>query len=570
LCGGLFSLFHIAKGVAAIQKKNPIKIMAVTTHAMGAEKVFSVHSPQKYPLTVLTRVIQGENRNMTCKHIDFAGDAMVPRDMAKKIVLETKEKSMQKEVVWAGEKRKIRYLDHIRPVPGYDKSAVWQNDKVYLITGGATGIGAAIAENLAQKASPKIVIIGRTELPPKEQWDDAACIAAGSRQDVRIKLMRKLEELGSQVFYYAVDITDKSGINNVISEIKKKAGKINGVFHCAGVKEDKLITEKNWDDYKRILSPKVQGTLVLKECLRNETLEFLVLFSSVSALFGTPGQSDYSAANAFMDGLASVSPENAPVVVSINWPYWQDGGMEMSSAAARKMEAAGLLPLSTAEGFRALEQILAERESGSVAVMKLTENSKFLENQQKPCQLIIENTQNTQNDKCEKDKNSEVKPEAKLKNNEQYLVDMLAQVLELGSDEIDRDLNFREYGLDSLSMKDAMHAIEGYYGIMMDPSVFDEYPTIFSLARYLTENYYDSMPRETLNCRINQEMQEMQEMREIQTGKSLPAEVDYGGRESHDKRVKYRELLRNLFDDESLLDNVRSKIYQIIDDNDHE
>ena len=112
-------------------------------------------------------------------------------------------------------------------------------------------------------------------------------------------------------------------------------GRIDGVFHMAGVLQDGIIQLKDRGTAGRVLDPKVAGTLVLDEAL-TDPLDFMVLFSSVSALNGLPGQVDYAAANAFLDAFAHRSSTTGRTwTLSVNWSAWQEVGM--AAAMAREL-----------------------------------------------------------------------------------------------------------------------------------------------------------------------------------------------------------------------------------------
>lgn len=567
---GLYSLFFIAKGIASAWKNNTLKIITVSTHAMNTGSKAVARSVEKYPLSVLTGVIQGEMKNVLAKHVDFEDDSVSFYGMARTIVQEIKEERMQKEVVWAAGKRMVRYLDIEEPAAFSGCAHVWKKDGVYLITGAGSGIGAAIAETLARRAAPGIVIVGRTPLPPKERWDEAMRAGGESMEAVRIKAIRTLESRGSRVLYFAADIADINQMQRVIREVKEKLGNITGVIHCAGLKEDGQIAGKSLESFKKVLSPKVKGTLVLMELLKEEPPEFVALFSSIAALYGTPGQSDYSAANAFMDGIAGAADTGGATLVSVNWPYWKDGGMKLGPVAARRLEADGVLPLNTGEAFCALERILSRRRSGNIVVLKLKDVPEFLaaqgDNRQER-EILYEET-------GERETRAEAAGAAinenggGLEETEKFLADMLSKVLALDAGELDRDLNFGEYGLDSLGMKDAMYALEKHYGSSMEPSIFDEYPTVRLLAKYLASNYGGKIPE--VGGGLEAAPAELTGAGRPERGGSLAgaAVVDIRPELSAEaaRKEAYKELLRGLYEGESRLEDVEDNIIKLFNE----
>src|SRR5690606_27285422 len=113
-----------------------------------------------------------------------------------------------------------------------------------------------------------------------------------------------LERLGATVAYYAVDVTDPVLTDELIQAVQNSYGKLNGVLHSAGVNHDNFILKKPAEEFLKVLAPKIDGTLNIDHATRNLDLDFFVLFSSITAIMGNPGQADYAVANGFLDSFA--------------------------------------------------------------------------------------------------------------------------------------------------------------------------------------------------------------------------------------------------------------------------
>ena len=155
----------------------------------------------------------------------------------------------------------------------------------------------------------------------------------------------------------------------MLDDVYRRLGRIDGVIHGAGVIEDKLMRDKSPQSYANVFSTKVESALILAQRLRPEGLKFLVFFSSVSGRFGNNGQSDYSAANEFLNKLADYLDRQWPGrVVAVNWGAWDAG---MVSDELRKIYASRdihLIPVP--EGVRFMEQELrlGERHEPEVTI----------------------------------------------------------------------------------------------------------------------------------------------------------------------------------------------------------
>jgi acyl transferase domain-containing protein/aryl carrier-like protein len=226
----------------------------------------------------------------------------------------------------------------------------WKAGGVYLITGGAGGLGLVFARWIArQAAGAKLVLVGRSAQTEQIQ-----------------ERLRELERLDAQACYLAVDIADREQVEALVAQIVATHGRLDGVIHSAGVLRDSLVLNKSAAKLREVFAPKVKGLVNLDAATRSLRLECFVVFSSISALLGNMGQADYAAANGFMDSYAQWRNEQVALgaahgrTLSIGWPLWAEGGMQMPAAARERMwRDTGLAALPTQEGTQAFDQALA-------------------------------------------------------------------------------------------------------------------------------------------------------------------------------------------------------------------
>ena len=160
-----------------------------------------------------------------------------------------------------------------------------------------------------------------------------------ARTGDRIRKLKEIRDLGSEVLVVTADVSDHEQMQPVMSAIDQRFGELNGVIHTAGVLGQGLIHAKTKDEAEKVLRPKVKGTFVLDSLLRDRKLDFLVLCSSLSSISPIIGQIDYSAANAFLDAFAFYrSHQNGSYTVSIDWGFWQELGMIETAAMARGLK----------------------------------------------------------------------------------------------------------------------------------------------------------------------------------------------------------------------------------------
>jgi NAD(P)-dependent dehydrogenase (short-subunit alcohol dehydrogenase family)/acyl carrier protein len=238
---------------------------------------------------------------------------------------------------------------------------------VYLITGGLGGIGLELAEYLARTVQAKLVLVGRSGLPPRGEW--SAWLEASQETDGisrRIRKVRALEELGAEVLVLRADVSDRRQMEEVFRGAEARFGTIHGVIHAAGVAGGGVIELKTREEAERVLAPKMRGTLVLDVLLRDRKPDFLVLCSSLASIMGGPGRVDYCAANVFMDSMARRNAAGDGVfTVSVNWDTWREAGMAVDASALlgfedqrRERIEEGIL---SREGTEAFDRILRQK-----------------------------------------------------------------------------------------------------------------------------------------------------------------------------------------------------------------
>ncbi|MFV2196813.1 beta-ketoacyl synthase N-terminal-like domain-containing protein [Nocardiopsis sp. LOL_012] len=242
-----------------------------------------------------------------------------------------------------GSRRWYRSHLGVRVVPARGRGGGLRDRGVYLITGGLGAMGLTLARHLVDTVRARIVLVGRTPLPPRGTWrrwldEHPADDTTGSR----IRAVLDLEEAGGEVLVATADITDERSVRDCADLAVERFGAVHGVIHAAGVPGGGLIQLKNARAAEDVLAPKVRGSLLMDALARDLDVDFLALCSSTLALTGAVGQVDYTSANAFEDALAQRNEAlGGPRTVSINWDGWQGGGMAVRAMGGPGPEASG-------------------------------------------------------------------------------------------------------------------------------------------------------------------------------------------------------------------------------------
>src|SRR5262249_52802229 len=152
------------------------------------------------------------------------------------------------------------------------------------------------------------------------------------------------------------DVAAEADVAAVLEQIRSRLPPLRGVLHAAGSVDDGLLVEQDLERFERVMAPKVLGTWHLHTLTRNSPIDFFVMFSSGAALLGSPGQSNYAAANSFMDALAFRRTAEGRHALSINWGSWADVGMAaaVSEQHRRRWAEQGLRMIRPTDGVRML------------------------------------------------------------------------------------------------------------------------------------------------------------------------------------------------------------------------
>ena len=224
-------------------------------------------------------------------------------------------------------------------------AALVRTGGTYVVTGGLGALGLVAARELASAAPVRLALLGRRGLPPRAQWSallaDQDPSGAGLRDALRT--IEELEKGGSTVLALAADVAERDSLAPALDQVRAEFGPIHGVVHSAGIAGGGILALKDLDRASSVLAPKITGTLLLDELCPD--LDFMVLFSSVAAVTGEFGLSDYAAANAFLDAFAHQRSRRARTL-SINWPSWAEVGMAVdnsgsASTAFRALQSGG-------------------------------------------------------------------------------------------------------------------------------------------------------------------------------------------------------------------------------------
>jgi phthiocerol/phenolphthiocerol synthesis type-I polyketide synthase A len=344
-------------------------------------------------------------------------------------------------------------------------------DVAYLITGGMGALGLLIADWLVDRGARRLVLAGRSPLPPRRQWGGEI-----HDPDVRRKIaaIRALEMRGVCVDAVAVDVGSGEAMQKLLATRDRDGDPpIRGVIHAAGVTESQLLTEIDEDRLRRALWPKVEGARVLDEAFPPGTLDFFYMTASAGAVFGVPGQGAYAAANAYLDGLARARHHRGCNTVSLDWVAWQGLGFASDAEiVVQELLRIGSRPVTPEEAFAAWEHV-SRHELAQAVMAPLPSPGGTAETAE----------HHTSQPKWAW---SEMSAEAVLSTLEVELRVILACELGMADDDLELDRPFADMGLNSVMAMSVRRAAEQLIGIELSATMLWNHPTIAALAAYLT------------------------------------------------------------------------------------
>ncbi|CDZ34083.1 Non-ribosomal peptide synthase [Neorhizobium galegae bv. officinalis] len=215
------------------------------------------------------------------------------------------------------------------------EQAILREGGVYFFSGGLSDVALALADELAGRFRARIVLVGRTVLPPRESWEFYDRTHGHGVVRRAISAIRRLEDKGSEVLYLVGDVGNPEQMSRAVETSLSRFGEINGVFHAAGTVDDGLMQTKTRDSIDRVLTPKVLGTTVLDAAFENVALDFFLMFSSTSTDVVRAGQVDYVAANAYLNAFAQSRSHRADrATVALHWGVWNEVGLAARALGA--------------------------------------------------------------------------------------------------------------------------------------------------------------------------------------------------------------------------------------------
>ncbi|NEO71582.1 type I polyketide synthase [Moorena sp. SIO3H5] len=464
--------------VQALIKTGLIHVMPMWLVTQGTQSVLDeseVSQPHHGSLWGLGRVIRLEHPELNCCRVDLDSKSPLAETIPK-LVDELLSNNYEDQIAI---RQGIRYVARLVRQQQHKLSSQKlsiQSEACYLITGGLGALGLQVAQWLVAQGAQHLVLIGRS-----------------APSETAREIIENLEALDSQVCVWSGDISEQRDAVRIINQIQDSLPPLKGVIHAAGVLDDSLLQNLSWQQFTKVMAPKVAGTWHLHQLTKDLPLDFFVCFSSMASMLGSPGQGNYAAANAFMDAIANYRRGMGLPGLSINWGPWASAGMaaKLGDEHLDRLHNSGLKSISLNEGMQALEKLL-QLEVPQVGVMPINW-SQWFEVQAGTTMPMLKDLAPSQSKSSQEGwfiKHLEaVSPEQRRQLLTKEVRSQVAQILGIADPEqIDSQVGLFDIGIDSLMLTELRNRLQSSLGCRLSATTLFNYNTIDDLVDYLAQD----------------------------------------------------------------------------------
>jgi len=357
---GLYSLVNLTRVLSRTQRADrPTNLLFVSasTQAVSANAPLNVrHSA----LPGVMNTVAQETPSLHCRHVDLLAAMPVPRDMleanARRLLRELRAPGEREVVYRPGSDsevhRLVPRLETADLVSGKKQDLPFSSGGIYLITGGLGGVAVEVAKVLLARYHTKLILTGRTELPPRHEWE--RYLKRNDTDAARIRALKQLETLGA-VRYDAVDVCDLPKLRRLVADAEAAwGGLLRGVLHLAGEYSDRLLADETRETLSAAIRAKVRGTWTLHELIQNRPDAIFIGFSSVVSYFGGAMAGAYAAANRFLEAACHSRRQRHGRSTCCAWSTWNELGMSAGYQGKGALRARGVQDMTPEQGVNSL------------------------------------------------------------------------------------------------------------------------------------------------------------------------------------------------------------------------
>jgi myxalamid-type polyketide synthase MxaE and MxaD len=374
-------------------------------------------------------------------------------------------------------------LPRIAPASDAPGTALqWRADCAYLLTGGFGDVGLAIARAMIEEGARRLVLAGRTGLPPRRDW---STLDPNSTLGKRAVAVRELEAMGAAIHCVSLDTSNETAVRQFLDDYSADGWPpIRGIVHLAAVLDRRLISETTIADFETAIASKLRSAEVLDRLLPD--LDCFVLFSSMSTFLPQPGMVGYVAANAGLEALALDRRARGSAASVIVWGHWHGAGMISGGTGETliaELAQRGLHAFKPKQGAALLSWAAGRSEPWiAVAPIDWSAYAKARLGRGEP--LLREVKGAAEGGGLAERLGAAEGPERRALLTV-AIIDALARTLQLSSDKVDQAREFGAMGLTSLLAMEFRNRLERALGRALPATLAWNYPTVRALADHL-------------------------------------------------------------------------------------
>ena len=483
---GSLSALHLVQEVVSKRGRDNPELWFVTCGAQRVGEETAPLSVAQSPLWGFARSLAMEHPELGCRSVDLS-PAYSTAEAASALAKELLAIRADDQIALRPSGRYIGSLTRGVALNGGEHGSargaqVQQKvrpDATYLITGGLGGLGLSLAEWLVGRGARHLALLGRSA--PSEKAAQA---------------IARLREQGADVRTLQADVSQHADMHRAISEIQQSMPALRGVVHAAMVLDDRTVMQLQDERFRKVMAPKVQGAWNLHQLttrLIAHPLDFFVMYSSAAALLGSPGQSHYAAANAFLAALAHYRRSIGLTALCIDWGLFSDAGiMAARDQDGERLSYRGITALTPAQGLEILEQLIAS-DLTQLGVLRLNVRQwlDFYPSAAAGSMFAVLRSERGRSQSASasaprfKEKLAQATPQDRRALLESHVCEQLSQILHAEQSWIDRDTTFGSLGVDSLMGLELRNRLEASLGIRLSVSLLFSYPTLALLVEHL-------------------------------------------------------------------------------------
>jgi len=473
---GCTAIMYLMQTINQLSVRNIPSLFLITNNARTITPIDNINNVIHSSLWGMAQSLRYEFPDIKCKCIDLSS-APIDEEI-EALISEILAGNSEEQVAYRSNKRYVGRLRKGFPSNQQTHKKVSNlnisKEGTYVISGGLGGLGLELAKWLAKQGASSLVLLSRSGPKNTEQQD----------------ILSELSNIGVVVKTPKVDISDYSMLASTLENLEDSFPPIKGIIHAAGTLEDGFLVQQSHENFRKVFAPKVDGALNLHRFSKKLNLDFFIMYSSASTTVGSPGQTNYSAANACLDALAHYRVAQGLPALSINWGAFKDVGLATAnSIRAERLERRGVRGINFEMSLHAIELIA---QSGTVNIgfmpFEVRQWTEFYP-QASSSTYLSELINSNPRAASKKGDLIEIVTQApkgkKLAAISYHVQDLVASILHQDPKKLGLEMPFSNFGMDSLTGLELRNRLEVLSGHQLPATLIWTYTNITALAQHL-------------------------------------------------------------------------------------